>query len=223
MPASSSSTNSWSMSPPSTTTRGRRRGRARRGEPPDAGGDDLRVRHDRPARLCAGRLFEPGPDDGDSAVAPVERRPLPGALEDLHAAAMRLHTLDPVTTESAAHCARDHDCRTSMSPPPGRCQASPLEEAGVAAVAQNDLSALDNRGCAALALARRSSPTRRGSTARSGQGAPAPDAGGDRRGAVRCDRVEQAEGARGAADRRRGRRGTRSPTGFDAAGKPVIG
>jgi alkylhydroperoxidase family enzyme len=64
--------------------------------------------------VCAlGRLFEPGPDDGDSPTLPVERRPLPGALDDLHAAAMRLHTLDPVTTELVRlHCARYHDCKT---------------------------------------------------------------------------------------------------------------
>ena len=60
-----------------------------------------------------GRLFEPGPDDADSAAATVEPRPLPRALEDLHAAAMRLHTLDPVTTELVRlHCARYHDCKT---------------------------------------------------------------------------------------------------------------
>ena len=32
---------------------------------------------------------------------------------DLHAAAMRLHALDPVTTELVRlHCARYHDCKT---------------------------------------------------------------------------------------------------------------
>jgi hypothetical protein len=63
---------------------------------------------------CAlGRLFVPGPEDADRAATPVERRPLPGALEDLHAAAMRLQSLDPVTTELVRlHCARYHDCKT---------------------------------------------------------------------------------------------------------------
>jgi hypothetical protein len=63
--------------------------------------------------VCAlGQLFQPGPG-GDADTAPVEGLPLPRALDDLHAAAMRLHALDPVTTELVRlHCARYHDCKT---------------------------------------------------------------------------------------------------------------
>jgi alkylhydroperoxidase family enzyme len=72
---------------------------------------------DMTARLvCAlGRLFEPGPADADADadLAPVEPRPLTEATERLHAAAMLLHELDPVTTELVRlHCARYHDCKT---------------------------------------------------------------------------------------------------------------
>jgi hypothetical protein len=61
--------------------------------------------------VCAlGHLFEPGPGE---AIAPVEPLPLTEATEHLHAAAMRLHELDPVTTELVRlHCARYHDCKT---------------------------------------------------------------------------------------------------------------
>ena len=64
--------------------------------------------------VCAlARLFEPGEGDSDAGLAPVEHRPLTEATERLHAAAMRLHELDPVTTELVRlHCARYHDCKT---------------------------------------------------------------------------------------------------------------
>jgi hypothetical protein len=62
--------------------------------------------------LSLGRLFEPRETE-DEAFAPVEPKPLGVAVDDLHAAAMLLHALDPVTTELVRlHCARYHDCKT---------------------------------------------------------------------------------------------------------------
>jgi hypothetical protein len=62
--------------------------------------------------LTLGRLYEPrGEDAGD--VASTELKPLGAAVDGLHAAAMQLHELDPVTTELVRlHCARYHDCKT---------------------------------------------------------------------------------------------------------------
>jgi alkylhydroperoxidase family enzyme len=66
--------------------------------------------------LALGHLFEPSADDGDrgGGVLPrIEPEPLGAAVDGLHAAAMRLHALDPVTTELVRlHCARYHDCKT---------------------------------------------------------------------------------------------------------------
>jgi hypothetical protein len=62
--------------------------------------------------LALGRLYEPRGEEA-AGVAPVERKPLGAAVDDLHAAAMRLHGVDPVTTELVRlHCARYHDCKT---------------------------------------------------------------------------------------------------------------
>jgi len=70
-------------------------------------------------RLSLGHLFEPahlfGPVEGagEDGPAPVEERELGAAIDDLHAAAMQLSSLDPVTTELVRlHCARYHDCKT---------------------------------------------------------------------------------------------------------------
>ena len=58
-----------------------------------------------PVRARPGRRRQPHAAGRAAAAA--------GALDDLHAAAMRLHTLDPVTTELVRlHCARYHDCKT---------------------------------------------------------------------------------------------------------------
>lgn len=64
--------------------------------------------------LALGRLFPPLRDDPPAAdLEPVERQPLGDAVPGLHAAAMQLHELDPVTTELVRlHCARYHDCKT---------------------------------------------------------------------------------------------------------------
>jgi alkylhydroperoxidase family enzyme len=63
-------------------------------------------------RLSLGRLFESAGSDGDD-LAPVEEQALAQAVDGLHAAAMQLHALDPVTTELVRlHCARYHDCKT---------------------------------------------------------------------------------------------------------------
>lgn len=63
-------------------------------------------------RLALGRLFEPAGGDG-AEPAPSEPQPLGAAVDGLHAAAMQLHALDPVTTELVRlHCARYHDCKT---------------------------------------------------------------------------------------------------------------
>jgi alkylhydroperoxidase family enzyme len=62
--------------------------------------------------LSLGRLFEPRAAE-DEALAPVAPKPLGDAVDDLHASAMLLHALDPVTTELVRlHCARYHDCKT---------------------------------------------------------------------------------------------------------------
>jgi len=62
--------------------------------------------------LSLGRLFEPREAE-DEALAPVDPKPLGVAVDDLHASAMLLHALDPVTTELVRlHCARYHDCKT---------------------------------------------------------------------------------------------------------------
>lgn len=62
--------------------------------------------------LALGRLYEPRDEDG-GGVPPVESRPLGEAVDGLHAAAMRLDAVDPVTTELVRlHCARYHDCKT---------------------------------------------------------------------------------------------------------------
>ena len=48
-----------------------------------------------------------------AVLGPVGQQPLDAAVDGLHAAAMRLHALDPVTTELVRlHCARYHDCKT---------------------------------------------------------------------------------------------------------------
>jgi hypothetical protein len=62
--------------------------------------------------LCSlGHLFEAGPEPDHQSTA-VEQ-PLSAAIDELHAAAMRLHQLDPITTELVRlHCARYHDCKT---------------------------------------------------------------------------------------------------------------
>ena len=62
--------------------------------------------------LALGRLYEPrGEDAGGVPLVGVE--PLGAAVDGLHAAAMQLHELDPVTTELVRlHCARYHDCKT---------------------------------------------------------------------------------------------------------------
>lgn len=63
-------------------------------------------------KLSLGRLFEPV-DAGSDDTTPREEKPLEVSLEGLHAAAMRLQSLDPVTTELVRlHCARYHDCKT---------------------------------------------------------------------------------------------------------------
>jgi alkylhydroperoxidase family enzyme len=63
--------------------------------------------------LSLGCLFPPEGDRPDESPGPVARQPLGSAVEGLHAAAMRLHALDPVTTELVRlHCARYHDCKT---------------------------------------------------------------------------------------------------------------
>lgn len=63
-------------------------------------------------RLALGRLFEPAGGSGDDPT-PSEPQPLGAAVDGLHAAAMQLHALDPVTTELVRlHCARYHDCKT---------------------------------------------------------------------------------------------------------------
>jgi alkylhydroperoxidase family enzyme len=60
------------------------------------------------ARLVPERPAAPLPD-----LPPPSQRPLGDALTELHAASMRLHSLDPVTTELVRlHCARYHDCKT---------------------------------------------------------------------------------------------------------------
>jgi hypothetical protein len=62
--------------------------------------------------LALGRLYEPRSEDA-GGLPPVEAKPLGEAVDDLHAAAMQLHELDPVTTELVRlHCARYHDCKT---------------------------------------------------------------------------------------------------------------
>jgi alkylhydroperoxidase family enzyme len=65
--------------------------------------------------LSLGRLFEPRGVDVEAIepVEPAEPQPLAAAVDGLHAAAMQLHALDPVTTELVRlHCARYHDCKT---------------------------------------------------------------------------------------------------------------
>lgn len=63
-------------------------------------------------RLVDSRLCDPESGDGDDLAA-VEQQPLGTAVGGLHAAAMQLHALDPVTTELVRlHCARYHDCKT---------------------------------------------------------------------------------------------------------------
>jgi len=63
--------------------------------------------------LSLGHLFEPASGAGEDDQAPVEERELGSAIDDVHAAAMQLHSLDPVTTELVRlHCARYHDCKT---------------------------------------------------------------------------------------------------------------
>jgi alkylhydroperoxidase family enzyme len=63
--------------------------------------------------LSLGCLFPPEGHRPEEVPDPVERQPLGAAVEGLHAAAMRLHELDPVTTELVRlHCARYHDCKT---------------------------------------------------------------------------------------------------------------
>ena len=62
--------------------------------------------------LALGRLYEPR-GEGADGLPPVEPKPLGAAVDDLHATAMQLHELDPVTTELVRlHCARYHDCKT---------------------------------------------------------------------------------------------------------------
>jgi alkylhydroperoxidase family enzyme len=63
--------------------------------------------------ISLGCLFPPESDRAAEVIDPVEPQPLGAAVEGLHAAAMRLHALDPVTTELVRlHCARYHDCKT---------------------------------------------------------------------------------------------------------------
>ena len=63
-------------------------------------------------KLSLGRLFQPAGGGGRDR-APAAEQPLAAAVDGLHAAAMRLHSLDPVTTELVRlHCARYHDCKT---------------------------------------------------------------------------------------------------------------
>ena len=62
--------------------------------------------------LALGRLYEPRGEGGVS-VPRVEPQALGAAVDALHAAAMQLHAVDPVTTELVRlHCARYHDCKT---------------------------------------------------------------------------------------------------------------
>jgi hypothetical protein len=62
--------------------------------------------------LALGRLYESRGEDGDDAP-PVDCLPLGEAVDGLHAAAMQLQAVDPVTTELVRlHCARYHDCKT---------------------------------------------------------------------------------------------------------------
>jgi alkylhydroperoxidase family enzyme len=62
-------------------------------------------------RVALGRLFEPVTDT--NGPEPCDVTSLESSLGSLHAAAMRLQSLDPVTTELVRlHCARYHDCKT---------------------------------------------------------------------------------------------------------------
>ena len=62
--------------------------------------------------LALGQLYESRVEDGGD-VPPAEPLPLGAAVDGLHAAAMQLHAVDPVTTELVRlHCARYHDCKT---------------------------------------------------------------------------------------------------------------
>lgn len=64
-------------------------------------------------RLSLGRLFDSASGGGERDHAPSEEKRLESAIAGLHAAAMRLRSLDPVTTELVRlHCARYHDCKT---------------------------------------------------------------------------------------------------------------
>ena len=63
-------------------------------------------------RLSLGQLFEPVAAR-TSSPEPYQVTSLESSLGNLHAAAMRLQSLDPVTTELVRlHCARYHDCKT---------------------------------------------------------------------------------------------------------------
>jgi len=59
------------------------------------------------------RLYPEGQGTPPPHLGPPVRKPLGVALEGLHAASMRLRSLDPPTTELVRlHCARHHDCKT---------------------------------------------------------------------------------------------------------------
>jgi hypothetical protein len=61
-------------------------------------------------RLALGRIFS---SDEQVEDEPAGDEGLAGALEETHAAAMRLSAIDPVTTEvTRLRCAHYHDCKT---------------------------------------------------------------------------------------------------------------
>jgi len=64
-------------------------------------------------RLALGRLFEPGDRRPVAVSRAAAELPLGEATAGVHAAAMRLPAIDPVTTELVRlHCAAYHDCKT---------------------------------------------------------------------------------------------------------------